>query len=248
MIKYSLIMLLLLPLSSFSQVKEVDSTAIYLLDHMTHTISNLESCSYKLTTSVDEDHYPYGMVTLSSSQNVHIVGPDKMQVDSKGDKTHKGYWYNGEHFAYFSYAENNYSIIEAPSDILTTIDSLNTVYELEFPAADFLYPAFTDDLLEAFEVVKLLGNNTIDSEDCFHIIATNTKMNLQIWLSNDAFLLPKKFIITYKDKSGYPQFEATFSDWKLNPNLPDSMFDFVPPPGAKEIYIVPKNELVSPSK
>lgn len=32
-----------------------------------------------------------------------------------------------------------------------------------------------------------------------------------------------------------PQYEATLSNWQVNPNLPDALFDFTAPPKAIKI-------------
>ena len=66
-------------------------------------------------------------------------------------------------------------------------------------------------------------------------------MEVQYWISNDAYFLPKRYLIIYKDKENM-QFEGTFSDWKLNPDIPDTVFEFNPPPKANQIKIMAKNE------
>ena len=241
--KHFLYLILFLPLFGISQTKNIDSTAVYILDHMTHVIGELGSVSFNLKTSTDHNHFEHGVIKKFASHDVSMVGPDKMLVQSLAEDDHKGYWYNGEHFAYYSYDENNYSIIDAPDNILATIDSINTHYDVEFPAGDFFYPAFTDDLVDAFDSVEYLGSKKVNGRECFHILATGSEINLQLWISNDAYTLPEKFAITYKKRAGNPQYEATFSNWVINPEFPDSLFDFIPPPEAREIYFVAKTEL-----
>ena len=103
------------------------------------------------------------------------------------------------------------------------------------------YPSFTDDILESFDTVKFLGEKTVDGEACFHLKTTNAEMEVQYWISNDAYFLPKRYLIIYKN-NGNRQFQGTFSNWKLNPDLPDAVFEFNPPPMAKEIKILATNE------
>ena len=59
----------------------------------------------------------------------------------------------------------------------------------------------------------------VDGQECFHILAINSERTAQFWIANDAFNLPKKFVLTYKNK-GNLQYESTFSNWRLNPNIP----------------------------
>jgi hypothetical protein len=51
--------------------------------------------------------------------------------------------------------------------------------------------------------------------------------------------LPIKVVIVYTDKPMNPQYEAVLSGWQINPDLPDAMFAFMPPPGAKKIKLKP---------
>jgi hypothetical protein len=117
---------------------------------------------------------------------------------------------------------------------------MNIDYNFNFPAADFFYPSFTDDMIEQFTSIKYLGKQFIDGEECYHIMATNKDLNVQLWISNETNFLPKHFVIIYKNKSNL-QYESRFSNWSLNPNIPDSVFDFMPPPNAKLISILKKS-------
>ncbi|QDH80278.1 DUF2092 domain-containing protein [Echinicola soli] len=238
--KLLLAIYLTLPLSSFAQERDIDSVAVFILDHMSAVIGDMESCSYNLSTSSDT---PAAKVKYSkeyTDNEVYMQGPDKMLVHQKGHKGHRGFFYNGEFFTHYSYSENNYTTVHAPDDIITMIDSMNYNYGVEFPAADFFYPTFTDDLLTHFDTLMYLGTKYVNGKDCFHIAASNENQSVQIWIANDAMNLPVKFLITNKKKELAPQYEATFSDWEINPALPATIFEFTPPPGARLIAILPK--------
>ena len=238
--KKLLFLFIAVTIGSTSLSAQVDSVAVLILDHMTDIIGDLESCSYTLKTSSDVPHFKFGLEKRFAEHEVYMQGPDKLQVQSHGNDFHKGYWYNGATLTYYSYLENNFSVVDAPPTILSAMDSINQAYEIEFPAGDFFYPALTDDLLQVFGTVAFMGNIKVDGNDCFHILANSEAINLQIWISNDALTLPMKFVITYKEREGQPQYQGTFTNWQLNPILPDALFEFTPPPGAREIPIIAK--------
>jgi hypothetical protein len=110
-------------------------------------------------------------------------------------------WYDGKEFAIYDFEERNYGIVLPPSTIIATIDSIHTHYGLDFPAADFFYPAFTDDLIESSDRIEYLGQAIIDGLECFQIIAQSKTMTTQIWIRNDAYNLPVKYVITYNTKT-----------------------------------------------
>ncbi len=86
--------------------------------------------------------------------------------------------------------------------------------------------------------LSFLGKALINGKDCFCILATGKDKRIQLWISNDAFILPVKYVIVYRNLEGNPQFEATFSDWQVNPNLPPTMFNFMAPPLATKIRMI----------
>lgn len=233
---------LLLSIGTFAQTTRNDSVAILIIDRMADVIGDLESCSFTLKVSQDIQDPIYGLVKKFQTDDVYMVGPNKMLVNSNGPKGHQEYWYNGTQLSYYSHNENNYALLESRNTIIETIDEIFHQYGIEFPAADFFYPTFTDDLIENSDQLAYIGKSIINGTECFHILATNKEANIQFWVSNDAFNLPQKLLITYTTIKGSPQYEATFSNWQINPNLPTSLFNFLPPPGAAKIRIIPRNQ------
>lgn len=236
-----LLPLLLISLFGYAQeVKDIDSTAIFLLDKMANVIGDLEAVSFDLDNSIDKLDANKNIVKHYANSTISFSGPDKLSIRTEGTKGRSGFYYDGSYMSYYNYDENNYITLEAPESTLEMIDEMHTDYDFQFPAADFFYPTFTDDMMEQFTSIKFLGKKTIDNEECYHIMATNKDLNVQIWVSNKTFLLPKRFVIIYKNKSNL-QVESTFSNWLLNPNIPDAVFDFLAPPNARLISILKKS-------
>jgi hypothetical protein len=230
-------LVLLLPIHA--QEPRVDTVAVMIIDHMASVIGELNSCSFTLNTSIDVKDPDYGLVTQNETDEVYLSGPDKMHVNFNGDKGHRGFWYNGMNAIFYSYDENNYVTIDAPGNIIEMIDSININYGIEFPAADFFNPTITDDMLALFDKIIFLGKRVLDGKECLLVMASNKDMNVQIWFSSDAFTLPQKFIIIYKNDEN-KQYEANFSNWNLNPEIPASVYDFLQPPKARKISILAK--------
>lgn len=237
--KIAFILMLLLAVSiTRAQEYRKDTAAVILFDRMSALIGDMGSVSFHLKASYDVIDVELGLVKYFTAHDVHMVGPDKMLVVSQGKKGHRGFWYNGSQLTYYSYTENNYARIDAPDNIIATIDTVSKTYGLEFPAADFFYPTFTDDMIENFDDIIYAGKAWVEGMDCHYIIARNSSMGVQVWLSDEGFVLPARFVIVYYDQSPNQQYEATFSDWKINPDLPPAMFEFVPPPGANELKLM----------
>lgn len=239
--KIVLIFLVATALITKAQTHQIDTTAIIIFDRMSDLIGDLGSVSFTVKTSQDIIDVELGLLKYFNESQVYMVGPDKMMIHSNGNKGHRGMWYNGEELVYYSFTENNYAVIETPPTIIETFDEVNKQYDIEFPAADFFYPTFTDDLIATMDDIILAGRSVVEGKACYHIITRNKAMGVQFWISDDEWFLPVKMVIVYYDESPNAQYSATFSDWKVNPDLPNAMFNFTPPPKARKIKILAKS-------
>jgi hypothetical protein len=227
-------------LTGRSQEKSYDTIAIVIIDHMSALIGDLSSCYFTLNTEIDVNDPQLGPVTNHNVSHVWFSGPGKLLIEAWGDKGHRGYWYNGRTLTWYSFTENNYVVIPVPNQTIAMMDSVNETYGIEFPAADFFYPTLSDDLIQNSDLISYQGRTRIGDQTCFQVVARNQAMTVQIWISDEVQFLPLKCVITYNRTSGDKRYEATFSDWQINPSLPDAMFDFALPPGAHEVTILPK--------
>lgn len=235
------ILLLALLLSYFvspsQNDKKMDSTAIFILDRMSTIIGDLTSVTFDLNTSIDNYDDSKNIVKHYLKSTVSFSGPDKLLTKTEGTKGKYGFWYDGEYLTYYNVDENNYVTLEAPDTTIEMIDEMHKNFDFKFPAADFFYPSFTDDLMDMFDEIKFLGTVNLSDETCYHIMAINKDMTVQFWISNKTYLLPKHFVITYKNEENM-QYESSFENWSLNPNIPDAVFSFMAPPTAQLISIL----------
>src|SRR6202008_1185134 len=235
------ILAILICQGAFSQKKRYDTVALIIMDRMSQVIGDMESCSFKLNTAQDVKDANAGTAKKFADYDVYMSGPTKMLINVHGFKGHRTFKYNGDELAFYSFEEHNYALIKGFANIVSTMDSINSLYDIEFPAADFFYPAFTDDMIENSDSILYLGIERIGGNEYFHILADSKDNVFQFWIKNDSYTLPGIFSVTYKKENG-KQYLATFSDWQVNPSLPSAMFEFMPPPGARQIRLMAKRE------
>ena len=219
--------------------RRIDTVAVAILDKMSAMIGDLGSCSVTVKSNYDVTSKELGLIKHSDEEHMYLHGPDKLLLKSEGDRGSRDLYYNGKTLSYYSLDRNQYGQIEAPTSLVEMIDSVSKRYGIEFPAADFLYPTFVDDILADSKELVYLGLTTIDGKECYHIAGMGTDKSFQFWVSDDAFTLPIKMVIVYTTKPMNPQYEAVLSDWQVNPTLPDAMFDFSIPLKAKKVKLVP---------
>ena len=222
-----------------AQTRRIDTVAVSILDKMSALIGDLGSCSVTIRSNYDVSSRELGLVKHSDEQELFLRGSSKMLLRSEGDKGSRYFLFNGKNLSYYSMDKNQYSQIETPASLIEMIDTVNKLYGIEFPIADFFYPSFVDDILAESKNLMYLGLTQIDGKECFHIAGTAADKTFQFWVSNDAYYLPMKIVIVYTNKEMNPQYEAVLSNWQVNPNLPDAIFQFTPPVKSKQVRMVP---------
>ena len=230
--------LAVLPHLALAQNPRIDSVAVSILDRMSVMIGELHSCSVSIKSNYDIYSPLLGLVKHSDEEQLYLHGPDKLLVRSEGDKGTRFISYNGKSLTYYSLDRNQFGQVESSASIVQMIDTVNKMYGIEFPAADFLYPSFVDDLLAEAKALVYLGLTRIGDRECYHIAGTAKDKTFQFWISDDAYCLPVKLVMVNTTKEMNPQYEAVLTDWKINPDLPDALFDFTAPPKAKKIKLM----------
>ena len=220
---------------SFAQY---DSIALAVLDSMSSQIGDLETCSYSFYTEYDIPNKEYGLITHSETGDVFLKGPDKMFIEKKGDKGHKEFYFDGKTFLLYSYDRNQYATMPATMSIMGLIDSLSSYFGVEFPGADIFYPDFVDNLLETSDNLLYLGFTFVGNTECHHIAGTRDDMTYQIWLSLEEHPVPVKLSLVYLDRPDDPRYSIIFKDWKMNPYIDDSKFEFTIPVDAQVVKLI----------
>ena len=144
-----------------------------------------------------------------------------------------------------NYANNFAKIFEAKIYLIHVVEPIIypvdfSMGQIDFPAADFFYPTLTDDIINNYDQVLSMDDEIIDNVDCALIEASNDIETVHIWIEKSTYL-PYKMIIT-KNEGVNNFYEAVFSNWKINPTLPDILFEFSPPANATRIKLKVKNQ------
>lgn len=220
-------------------VRRIDTVAVAILDRMSKVIGELGSASVTIKANYDISSRDLGLIKHSDEEQLFLHGPDKLLWMTSGDRGSRDFYFDGKKLSYYSHDKNQYGQIEAPMNVVEMIDTVNKLYGIDFPAADFLYPSFVDDILADSKELAYLGLTRVDGKDCYHIAGKAEDKTFQFWICDDAFSLPVKMVIVYTSREMNPQYEATLTDWKVNPNLPDALFDFSVPHKATRVKLVP---------
>ena len=215
-----------------------DTRAVGSLDKLAENIGGLNSCSYTLDVVIASEG---DSAQVINQHDVYLRGPDKMHILTRGTKGRKGYWYNGSELAYFSFDQNVYDTISAPETIMATVDHVNKTYGIDFPATDLFYPTLTDDVLEHYDSLYYRKDVIADMPQLIGIEAVNDRERVYVLIDTVTYF-PNRFVIKKLGVDG-EVYDASFSNWRINPELPDILFEFEPPTSATRKIIQPKKAM-----
>jgi hypothetical protein len=189
---------------ALAQRTNIDTIAVSILDRMSAMIGSLTSCHYTVRSNYDVRSQHLGLVKHGDDEQIYMQGPNKLLIRSQGDRGERSIYYDGETLNYYSMENNQFASLAFSAPIVDMIDTVNKLYGIEFPASDFFYPTFVDDLLSESKSLIYLGMTKVDGKDCYHIAGITADKSYQFWVADDALTLPVKMVIVYTNRDMNP--------------------------------------------
>lgn len=214
--------------------KQFDAKGIKYLDLMSQNIGKMESCSFTLYTI---DKRSKAKDTLFAKYEVYFKDGNKMHFYRQTSVGRVGFWFSNSTLKVFNFDNANYQEIKTDSLTLPMIDRLHREYQIDFPAADFFYPSFTDDIMSQFDQVFSIQSLKVDlprGNEINFIEADNKDANVLLGLDAITYL-PVSIEIHGSSNAFYM---GSFENWRVNPEIPDELFEFIAPENAKSSEIL----------
>lgn len=216
----------------------VDPRVVDLVRQMTDRLRRAQAFAIEAEEVYDEvpEHSPRRQVT--NRRHVAVRRPNRMVADASGDALNRSVWYDGRTFAALDKAEH----VWAQGTVPPTLDgALDWVFEQTgtvIPLADFLYADSYERLMADVIRGDYVGIHEAAGVPCHHLAFEQATVDWQIWIDAGAEPLPRKLVITYKTEDEVPQYAVTIRKWNVEARLPDTLFAFTPPPGARRVDVM----------
>ncbi len=177
---------------------------------------------------------------------VQMRRPDRLRAEIRSTRRNRELIYDGKSVTLLNRAQNFYGTVNVPGSLDQAMDTASERFGIAMPLEDFLRSDPYKDLLHNVTSGRDIGPVTVMGVACEHLAFTQGNIDWQVWIDSGPIPSPRKFVITYKDEPGTPQFTAIFSDWDFTTPLPDFVFKFDPPPGASKVRVKEVRESVKP--
>jgi hypothetical protein len=174
---------------------------------------------------------------LAGVRRVALRRPDRLVGDASGDAINRSFWYDGRTFSALDREQNVWASGQVPPTVDAALDWVFDQTGTVIPLADFLYTDVYDRLMGKAQRGVYLGIHEAAGVPCHHLSFEQATIDWQIWIDAGREPLPRKLVITYKTEDEVPQYSVTIRKWNLDAKVPEALFRFTPPEGAKRVEI-----------
>ena len=173
-------------------------------------------------------------IQFSRAVTMDVKRPDGLRLEISSPLAARGFWYDGRTLTILDRKHNWYGTNAMPPTLDQAVAAAHDE-GIDLPLIDL---AMSDPYANATAKVeqgKYFGSATVLGVPCHHLAFTQENVDWQIWIEDGPQPLIRKFVITYKNEPGAPEFTALITHWNLTDRIADSNFIFERPPGASKI-------------
>lgn len=174
---------------------------------------------------------------LTATRRVALRRPDRLAAEVAGDALNRAFWYDGKTFAALDKEQNTWTSGTVPPTVDAALDWVFDTTGTVIPLADFLYTDVYDRLMSDVQRGVYLGIHEAAGVPCHHLAFEQATIDWQLWIDAGDEPLPRKLVIAYKTEDEVPQYAVTIRKWRLDAKVPDELFHFEPPEGARRVEI-----------
>ena len=202
----------------------IDQEALEILKEMSDALISAKEFTFDTEITNDRTLDSGETIQYSGTMKTSVKRPDNVYANFVGDSGMREVWYSGNQLTLYNENKKFYGQLKTPDTFDATMDFLIENYDFSLPLADILNADPYKSFIETTEGGFVVGDSIVRGTECTHLAFIGKYVDWQIWISNDDPALPYKLVINYKELEGVPQYQAIFSNWNLNPDLPDSVF------------------------
>jgi hypothetical protein len=224
-----------LPQPVFGQPAGIDPKAEKLLRVSTDFLAGLKRFSINTRNTLEVVLVSGQKIQFDNATRVSVQRPNKLRMERIGDLVDQVFYYDGRSLTLYNPGEKVYATIAAPGTLEEMLDFARTKLDIVAPASDLIYKNAYEILTDRATTGFVVGKGVVEGVRCDHLAFRAPHVDLQIWIQDGSQPLPRKMVITTKDVDNAPQFTVVATKWNLAPKLTNSIFDFKPPKGVKQV-------------
>ena len=219
---YILLAGLLLPCTFVAAQSQPDPIDIYR--KAAERVSAATAISFHVEKRFDVVLIDGAKVEYSGALDAFASSTGGFFLDYGDDLSSRQAWYDGKEMTLLDPIKNMYAMTPASGSNAEALIQVGEEHGLEMPLAPLLKRKLADDL-EALGDASYLGIHDAEGEACHHLLFRGESKDLQVWISTGEQAVLRKMVVTFWDIEGAPQQALTFSEWNLEAEIADDVFE-----------------------
>ncbi len=215
----------------------LDPQADALLKKMSDYIGGLKSFTadaYVFDEQIMGDGFK---LSVLRSGFIKVRRPNKFHIARKGMVRDQEVFFDGSSLVVHGKRLGMSIEVPVSGDVDAALDAATETFGAELPARDLVSTDAYTSLMEPVVESAYLGAVEIGTATCRQLAFRTDEVDWQLWVQEGERPLPCRYTITSKWLSAAPQYTVTFTNWQVNPDLPDGDFKFIAPEGTKPVTL-----------
>jgi hypothetical protein len=218
--------------------KPIDPKALELVRAMSAKLAGAKNFTVHAEIVYDDVMRAGRKLQFSAALDAAVRRTDGLAVEFLSDRGGKRLWYDGKTVTVLDVLHDAYMKKPAPATTTALLTELETKQGVAFPLADFLADDPAARLLADVQSAFVVGPADVLGTTTTQLAFSTSTLDWQIWIDADGDPLPRKVVITYRDRPSAPQYAAVFSNWEFPRSIEDARFEAELPDDASEVEVV----------
>lgn len=197
----------------------LEPKAIEILKASSARLAAAHSMSFTAVVSYENPSLLGPPLVYTTSSDVTLKRPDRLQVITAGDGPASEFYYDGKTVMAFAPAENLVAVADAPPTVDATLEAAYHHAAIYFPFSDALVSDPYEDIADTLEVAFYIGQSRVVGGTTTDMVAyASHGAFVQIWIGAED-KLPRMARAVYHDDPAQLRHQVEFSKWQLDPNV-----------------------------
>jgi hypothetical protein len=217
-------------------------SAEQVLQQMSEKLKGAQQLTFKATRQLDAALLEEGDLLQNAQIEFAVARPNRLKARSMSGESVRSFYADGKTVVLFDEDMNLYASVPSAGTIDEMFARFDERYGFTPPLAEFTLNDPYKKLSQQIQSSSNKGLEMMNGVECHHVTATGELADADIWVATSD-QLPRRLVVTFKQREGSPQLKADFSEWNLAAKLDDKNFSFFPPQGAEKIEMLTTEQM-----
>jgi hypothetical protein len=220
------------------ELRDSETRARQVMKRSAEYIAGLENFRFAAELTSDFFEQSAEMVETGMSRVFSIKRPDRIRVEGRGrDATKITLIANPKMVLATKSPQNIHYIAPSPGSLDDVVDMITEQLGVRPPLSQMIYSNLWRVLNIRIASGRYVGEAEIDEVGCDHIAFRNLDLDWQVWVERGDRPVIRRLVIRYKSRLGHPTVRAELSDWEVDADLPDALFETKIPTGSRKVEL-----------